>query len=436
VSLKIEGTLKSNPSRAVLLGTDPRFAGGKVVCKRFLHHGLLGRLRARSRARREHEMLSSLHLAGVRVPRPLALERCEGGWEVRMEWIEGARSLALHLADPASEGERPHLLRELGRLLAAAHLSGLDHPDLHLGNILVDGEGSPWLVDLHSARLCGPLTFERVEEDLLDAAASLREHLSADLRRRMLVAWFRTLPPSHLPDLPDLRLLATRIEAPARSRRLAVVERGQGRWLRRSGICETGEEQGNRILRRRDLPPTFPERARFPEKGRGNDRSILLVEGVSPRDLRGLWLAAARAFEHHLPTVAPGCLVLGEENWAAFTLPPDARRAAGAEGAIGECTEQELGRALGLLHDRGLDPSSLASSDVCGRDPRGLVLRPLPRLAPFDPRPAGVDAGRRFRAVLDRNASMGASIGAFREGYLSAFAAQPAERRALERELQ
>ncbi|MEW6071812.1 MAG: lipopolysaccharide kinase InaA family protein, partial [Planctomycetota bacterium] len=147
--------LKSGPSRAVLLAADPAAgeAGGRIVVKRFFARGLLGGWRARTRARREHALLAALSAAGLPVPRPLDLARGDGAWEVRMAWIPAARPLADWLRAGVPPGARERLLAALGRLLAAAHAAGLDDPDLHLGNVLVDAAGAPWLVDVHGARI-------------------------------------------------------------------------------------------------------------------------------------------------------------------------------------------------------------------------------------------------------------------------------------------
>lgn len=423
--MKIERTLKSGPGRIVLCGPDPDRGGELVVAKRFLAtgflSGFLSGLRARLRARREHGMLVALHRAGVRVPRPLACGACEGGWEVRMEAIPGARSLADHLADPATIPTRGGLARRLGELLASAHLAGLAHPDLHLGNILVDEGGEAWLIDLHKARLQPPLPLKRIERDLQDAAAALREHLSAPLRQRMLLEWLRTLPPSHLPGLPSLRELAARLETRARGRRLAVVERGQRRWLRTSGVCDHVDDDGKVFLRRRGFH--LESRVQLLDR----KASLLVIDGLPPRDLRDLWLAAARLHEHHVPAAAPAFLSLGDDGRAAFTLPRGAVRIT----SPAEITPADLGLALGTLHDRGLDVPALGPSDICARTLDAPVVRPLPGLVPFDPRPGFHPLGRRFSAVAEATAA----DESFRSGYLMAFANQPHEGAALAREI-
>ena len=125
---------------------------GAVVIKRF-HHPHLGAWRDRSRARAEHRALALLHAAGLRVPAPLGVERTPAGWTVRMEHVEGAVSLGslLH-GDEPPPGGWPRLMARLGRLLAGLHGAGVEHTDLHAGNVLVDPLGRAWLIDFHGAR--------------------------------------------------------------------------------------------------------------------------------------------------------------------------------------------------------------------------------------------------------------------------------------------
>ena len=87
--------LKQTPSRSVRV---ERRDGGAVVVKRFEQRGPLGRAFDGARARREYDLLSHLAACGVDVPRPLKLVRDGRAYEVELEWIEGARSLAAYCA--------------------------------------------------------------------------------------------------------------------------------------------------------------------------------------------------------------------------------------------------------------------------------------------------------------------------------------------------
>lgn len=89
----------------------------------------------RSPARREWHALSTLHAAGLPVPRPLAWGRAASGDElVVCEHVEG-RPLAEAFARSDSEA-RAALVESLADTLGALDRLGRVHGDLHLGNLL------------------------------------------------------------------------------------------------------------------------------------------------------------------------------------------------------------------------------------------------------------------------------------------------------------
>ncbi|HVS17816.1 MAG TPA: lipopolysaccharide kinase InaA family protein, partial [Planctomycetota bacterium] len=154
-------TLKSSPARSVRLESEPGAGDdARRVVKRFAGSGLFAATRDAARARREHELLSELHARGLPVPRPFSLERRDDGWEVAMQWIPRARSLAelLHAGET-----RDLPARALGELLARLQSAGVDHPDLHPGNVLIDDTGGVWAIDFHKARRVARLSAARLE---------------------------------------------------------------------------------------------------------------------------------------------------------------------------------------------------------------------------------------------------------------------------------
>ena len=157
-------TLKTGPARSVSLelpdgsGTDD--VDAPRVVKRFAGRGLFAAARDAARARREHELLVELHERGLPVPRPLAIERRGDGWEVAMQWIPRAQSLQERLI----EGRTLDLpARALGELLARLQAAGIDHPDLHPGNVLIDDAHGVWAIDFHKARAGARLSAARLE---------------------------------------------------------------------------------------------------------------------------------------------------------------------------------------------------------------------------------------------------------------------------------
>ena len=136
---------------------------GAVVLRRYLRGGLIARISrdrylftgwARSRPVAEFRVLERLAAAGLPVPAPLAagLRRrgllYTGGLITRR--IPGARPLADLLPDRAQD---TGLWRRVGAGVRRFHDAGLIHADLNARNILVDAEGSVYLIDFDRARI-------------------------------------------------------------------------------------------------------------------------------------------------------------------------------------------------------------------------------------------------------------------------------------------
>lgn len=104
----------------------------------------------------EYRLLRELHERGLAVPAPQAACYWRRGRMYRaailVERIAGARSLA-ELA--AGQGHAAPWVAT-GRLVAGFHRAGLDHADLNAHNVLFDGGGAGWLIDLDRSRLRKP----------------------------------------------------------------------------------------------------------------------------------------------------------------------------------------------------------------------------------------------------------------------------------------
>jgi tRNA A-37 threonylcarbamoyl transferase component Bud32 len=386
--------LKSSLHRSVWLEQAP--SGALRVIKRFERRGPLASAHDRRRAQRELELLSALHARGLSVPRPLGLERRDAGWEVAMEWIADARPLDQVLAEPSGGAEGARLARALGQLLAALHLAGLDHPDLHLGNVLVDGRGRPFAVDFHKARLARTLSPARRLADLAALAASARERVSRRFRARAFLSWARSLEAeSGQPAFPKAERaeLAREIEQRALRLRRDRVRRRQVRWTREGTACRAidGESRG---FERADLPEGFA--AALAQRaggaalagalstcalpGQRAGPALLLGRALGPGVLRG-WYAAARLTEHGVHTARPLCLVRSPGPWAALELPPGAATIA-SSAPVAADELRACGELCGALLDRGLrlDPLRLEELwiDADGRAAAAGALRRAP----------------------------------------------------------
>jgi len=404
--------LKANPNRTVFL--EQRAGSGAVVVKRYHAASALRRPRDRGRARREQRVLARLHAAGLPVPEPLGIRRRDGCWELSCAWIPDAVSLH-DLVDGRLPWPRPRaeLAAALGRLLARLHTAGLDHGDLHPGNVLIDAGGRPWLVDCAKARLRRRLGAPLLVRDLVRLAAGVREHLSARFRARFLVAWLRALSPELCARLPARAPLVEGVERLARERRRSVAARNRARWRRASGVCRLVQDGGARALEARE--PLRPD-------------EIVIRRPATLEQ----WADSGLAWDHRLPCARPLRFPLDPRSAATFALPAGSRPldGTGAEGARARRIHLGAGALLGALRDRGLALARPPAAEDLWTDGRGaLLLGPGPRLvarAPGDDRtvPEGIPApvGRRERAL-------------FALGYLRAHLGTRAERAALREEL-
>jgi tRNA A-37 threonylcarbamoyl transferase component Bud32 len=150
--------------------------GGVVVVRRYRHGGLFGRVLgdlflSPRRAIREVEALAALDRAGVPVVEPLFLEVIRSGPLLRMRLgtreVAGARSLLdLLAAADADVAERRRALASTARTVRGMHGAGYRHPDLHLANLLWDGQRA-CIVDMDGARPAGELSDDARWRDLL-----------------------------------------------------------------------------------------------------------------------------------------------------------------------------------------------------------------------------------------------------------------------------
>ncbi|MCA8962165.1 MAG: hypothetical protein KDC38_16685 [Planctomycetes bacterium] len=177
--------LKSNPVRKVI-SIPARDDLPALVVKRYHVRGFAERLKyllVSSRARREWEALRAFQRGGVTGPRPLAMGEARRGGVLRragliMLRIEGAISLPATLEELSPVGTRSahELLRRVGREIGRMHAAGVDHTDLHAGNILIDRE-HVYLLDLHATHLGARIPVPRRIANL----AKLFHSLSNDL---------------------------------------------------------------------------------------------------------------------------------------------------------------------------------------------------------------------------------------------------------------
>lgn len=312
--------IKGNVKRSVY--REDRRGEGVQLLKLF-HTPGIGGLRDGVRARGEARRMDSARAAGLPVAEVLGTAKAGRGWALRVRWIEGGVPLDSVLAKRGIR--RSQLARALGELLALCQAQGFVHADPHPGNVLVDGHGTLWLVDLGRSRIGRSVAL--VIESFERGAGSLRE-----TDGRFLVAaysaWRRSAARRGLPTLPG----PSAIDRAAKAHRLAAVARRLRVWKRNSTPTAVSEEEGRPVVRVRNLGAA-PGARRIQSADYGSQS------------------AASRAYDvlvsahlHHLPGALPVSLALGPPWRIEFATPPDAA----------PTTEPPCPRLSKLLRHRGL----------------------------------------------------------------------------------
>jgi undecaprenyl-diphosphatase len=118
----------------------------------------------------EHEAAMALLAAahGVRVPAVLLLRAFGNGAGLLVQRRVPGRPLADLGGQVGDE-----LLRELWGQVGRLHAAGIAHGELDAGNVVVDDDGQPWLVDFGSASVGGERQRARDVADLLAALGPL-----------------------------------------------------------------------------------------------------------------------------------------------------------------------------------------------------------------------------------------------------------------------
>lgn len=139
---------------------------GACVLRHYRRGGFVARLSAdrylwtgaaRTRAFREFELLARLVDAGLPAPRPVAARYVRDGIGYRADLLTRRIADAQTLAERLAAGAlTPRIAREVGRTIAAFHEAAVWHADLNAHNVLVDGDGTVWLIDFDRGRLRKP----------------------------------------------------------------------------------------------------------------------------------------------------------------------------------------------------------------------------------------------------------------------------------------
>lgn len=317
--------LKANRQRQVIAlpGSDGL---PDLVVKRYRMVKTIDRVKTlcfASRAEREWQALRHLARVGIAAPLAIAVGEQRAG-----PVLVGAGLVMLRVPDATvfpewwSEAEveaREPALRAVGELVGSLHASGLDHADLHLGNVLMPdrGSGAPVILDLHSARIGAFVPPARRTANLGQLYHSFGTSWTRRERHRFLEAYRTRVPEERRdPERLDARLLALakkreQVRLASRSRRCwknttEFVKERRGAWLvhrrrdfdpndleallsPRIELTEVYKRRGEQFVGRFELP------SRTSVVVKGRDEPTLwrrLVDRLLPSPLARAWGAA------------------------------------------------------------------------------------------------------------------------------------------------
>lgn len=448
----------AEPLRA-LLGHDVSDWSGRglVVCKertvRSVLHGELGGVavhvkafradtladRARDAVRRgrgEHEAdnLARAGALGLPVVEALASGAAVDRGQLRSflvtRTVQGATPFTFEVSAPVQ--------RRVGALLRTVHDHGLDLDDLHPGNLVVDGDGAPWLLDLTSLRNGGALSLRRRAklvalfcQDLdgggLDPAArelmagyhEAGAGLPADFAHELTLA-------THRWRASALRSFGRRATRSCKHTHVEERRRGIPRWYVHlpSGTpavvvpgCQQELAALGAPLRRGRRGAVWLGRSAVKERDAGAARRLWRAE---------YWLLFAR-----VPTGGPVALCLDRRRGFVFcgnlqrpSLATELAAQSLDPAAIGAAA-RSLGDSLGRLHAHGLRNRDLKFDNLVRHPTTGRVcmvdLDGVRLASTGDTRGLGADLGRLLAAFTGAGApGGGATVRAFFGAYLRA----------------
>jgi 3-deoxy-D-manno-octulosonic acid kinase len=122
---------------------------GKLIQDSYLFTGI-----RRSRVYRELELLSILDEMRLPIGKPIAAILTRHGLLYRASVITQAIPGSSNLLEILRQRELTKTeIVAVAKMLASFHHKGVDHADLNIGNILLDADGQPYLVDFDRGRI-------------------------------------------------------------------------------------------------------------------------------------------------------------------------------------------------------------------------------------------------------------------------------------------
>ena len=176
----VEGVVEEEETRRSYAITS--CGDGKVFVKFFLERGVGGCIRNRvmPRGKKEYKLGKRILSASVATPVPMGYGIGRGGSFIIQELIEGGTFRSVF------EGtlQRESMVDALALFLRQLAACGIRHNDLHLDNILVEGE-MLYLIDLHKTRVKqGRFSLKDEAANLTQALTMIYNEMTEESRRR------------------------------------------------------------------------------------------------------------------------------------------------------------------------------------------------------------------------------------------------------------
>ncbi|HEX6813745.1 MAG TPA: lipopolysaccharide kinase InaA family protein [Planctomycetota bacterium] len=402
-----------------------------------------------ARGDRELRNLLRAKAVGLPVVEPLASGIACDGTQLRSFVVTRTVPAARPFAWPATVRAQ----QRVGALLRRVHDSGLVPGDLHPGNVAMDGDEQPWLLDLTSMRHAGEPDLQRrasalalfcheLDGGALDPAAkALRkayvgDGLPAAFERELRLA-------THRWRAAALPAFGRRCTRSCRHTEVEARQRGRPRWHWHlsPGLDAAVRARCAAVA---EAPPA-------PHKT-GRRGSVWLLDEMAVKErssgaARKLWRAAYWLLFAKVAAATPQALRLHRGRGLVFSRRVGARsleaELAGGllDAAAIAAAARSLGTNVGRLHAHGLGNRDLkfdnlvrdpASGEVCMVDLDGMS-----RGSTTDTRSRGADLGRLLAAFRAAGAPGGAAtVARFLRSYLRAnhrLLQQPPLRRLLRR---
>ena len=345
----MEVVLKDSPLRSVRRVAHADTDVTRVI-KEYRVRGFLERVRAawlRSRAKVEFENLATARARGLPCPRPL-------GFKVERKLLP--RLGMLELEDLGAGATLDHVLEghadlglcaRAGQLIARAFASGLEHRDLHLGNLFLAVDGTLHLLDLHSAHFHTGSVRPRSRH-----VRSLCLSLPWPEQRRLLEALLEPLEVVPPPEEVAAQLrthLRRRLGRAVRSSGDFLVEGdGNDRWLARRGHAGTPDQWRAEVAAGRTV-----------KEGR-RGAVVEISDGVAFAKLRDeaaacrLWLAAEALALRKIPHPRTLAWFRGPaERWWVMATACRGRPLSNADPTDARALVADLAKSVARLHATG-----------------------------------------------------------------------------------